>query len=281
MRVLAVGLFAFVTLAGGQTVDRTIGLTVLDRSGAPVKDLKTADFALTEGGEPRTIVNAALSPDPLSVVVVVDTTQPPNQLQQILDERDALKAFVRTLRSVDPQARIGLIVCAGPVLQTAAFETSPAELDRRIATLTPTYQVQSSVAEAVIEAARMVGATESLRRAIVVIDLDSIDPPGIRVEEAAAAVEKSRAAFWPISVRTSGLAASTRESLLNYLPPRTGTFRQTTIISRPLTEMLRRLAQVLASQYFVTYRRPAAAPVTAIVPSVTRGTKILMSPWMR
>jgi hypothetical protein len=57
--------------------------------------------------------------------------------------------------------------------------------------------------------------------------------------------------------------------------------RQTTILSRPLVDMLRRLAQTLSAQYLVTYSRPAAAPMVAIVPSVRRGAKILMSPWIR
>ena len=94
MRVLAVGVFASVAAlaptagptmaqagAAGQTVDRTIALTVLDRDGAPVRDLETEDFALTEGGEPRPIVNAALSTDSLEVVVVVNTAQPQGQIR--------------------------------------------------------------------------------------------------------------------------------------------------------------------------------------------------------
>ena len=154
MRVLAVGVFASVaalastagpTMAqaggAGQTVDRTIALTVLDRDGAPVRDLETEDFALTEGGEPRPIVNAALSTDSLEVVVVVNTAQPQGQIRQILDERDALKAFVSTLRTAAPQSRIALIVCAGSALSTTAFDASPTELDRRIDALRwePTY----------------------------------------------------------------------------------------------------------------------------------------------
>ncbi|HET9370141.1 MAG TPA: hypothetical protein VFO19_07825 [Vicinamibacterales bacterium] len=294
MRVLAVAVFASAIFlastagptmaqAGGaaQTVDRTIALTVLDRDGAPVRDLETEDFALTEGGEPRTIVNAALSTDPLEVVVVVNTAQPQGQIRQILDERDALKAFVTTLRAAEPQSRIALIVCSGSALSTTAFDASPAELDRRIEQLAPTYQLESSVIEAIVAAARLVGETPSPRRAIVVIDLDSTDPFNVPIEAVAAQVEKSMAAFWPISVHTSGASTAPREALFTNLPPRTGALRQTTIISRPLPEMMRQMARVLASQYLVTYRRPANSPITAIVPSVRRGARIIMSPWIR
>ncbi|MEZ5317922.1 MAG: hypothetical protein R2752_11025 [Vicinamibacterales bacterium] len=267
--------------AQSQEADRSILLTVLDRQGAAIRDLTAADFAVTEGGEARTVIRAALSTEPLYVVIVVDTTQPPGQVRQVLDVRDALSSFVATLRNANPDGGVALIVSAGSALATTGFTAAPDELDRMLGQLAPAVQVESSVIEAIRNAGRMLGGAPGLRRAIVSVDLDSVDPTGVTAEEAATAVERSGAAVWAVSIRVSGRASPRRESLLNYLTPRTGGQRETLILSRPLEDRLRRMARTLTSQYVVTYRRPADAANAAIVPSVRRGARILMSPWIR
>jgi len=46
--------------------------------------------------------------------------------------------------------------------------------------------------------------------------------------------------------------------------------------------MTRRLARILSSQYVVSFRRPANAPVTTVAPGVNRrGATLLMSLWIR
>jgi hypothetical protein len=263
-----------------QDVERSILVTVLDRRGAPVTNLTGADFAVTEDGATRTVTAAALSSDPLYVVVVVDTTQPPGQVRQILDVRDALKAFVTTLRAAGPNGKVSVIQAAGSVLQSSRFDEAPGVLDTRISRLAPVTQIESSVIEAIRDAGRMLTDVASQRRAIVSVDLDSVDPARLRPEEVVDAVERSRAAFWSISVRSSGQASSWREGVLNHLTSTLGGTRQTTILSRPLIEMLRGLARTLSSQYVLTYRRPASAPATSVRVDVKGGSKVLIAPWV-
>lgn len=268
--------------AAPQDVERSLLVTVLDRGGNPVRDLETGDFTVMDGDVARPATRAALSDDPLYVVLVVDTAQPPGQTRQILDLRDAVGAFVGVLRAANPGGRIALIESAGTALVGGGFEESAAALDRRIDRLAPVRQIESSLLEAVGDAGRMAGEAASLRRAIVCVDFDSVDPRDPSPTDVAAAVERTGAAFWSISVRTSGNASPPREGLMDYLPGRTGGLRQVTILSRPLPEMLRQLARILTSQYVVTFRRPADAPVTTVSPAVSRGgATVLMAPWIR
>src|SRR5687767_15022110 len=51
-------------------------VTVLAPGAAPVSGLTAADFTVYEGTARREVVAAALSDDPLSVAMLVDTTQP-------------------------------------------------------------------------------------------------------------------------------------------------------------------------------------------------------------
>jgi hypothetical protein len=267
--------------AAPQNVERSVLVTVLDRNGVAIRDLAAGDFGITEAGVTRPVTRAGQSTAPLDVVLVIDTAQPPGQTQQILDLRAAVRGFVAALRAGNPNGRIALIESAGSALVPGAFSESAAALDRRIDRLAPVRQIESSVLEAIREAGTVAGEAASQRRAVVSVDFDSVDPRGVKPDEVAAAVERSGAAFWSVSIRTSGMASPPREALMNYLPSRTGGLRQTSILSRPLPDILRRLARTLTSQYEVTFSRPASAPVEMVVPAVTRGATVLMSPWIR
>lgn len=262
-------------------VMRSVLVTVLDEDGAPLRGMTAADFTMTENGEARPVVSVELSSEPLFVVIVADTTQPPGQNRQILDLREGLRAFLSMMRAANPGGNTAFIESAGSALLKIGFDARPAAIDDRLRRLGPTIQIESSVLEAIRDASRLVGETPSLRRAIVAVDLDSVDPPGAGAEEVVAAVTGSGAALWSISVRASGRASPRREAVLNHLPPRTGGLRQTTILSRTLPDLLRGLARTLTSQYVVSYRGSAADPVTSVRPGVSRGAKVLMAPWVR
>src|SRR4029453_11841355 len=53
-------------------ITRTVFVSVLDKSGAPVTDLAADDFIIKEGGKDREIVGASMSTAPLRIAVVVD-----------------------------------------------------------------------------------------------------------------------------------------------------------------------------------------------------------------
>jgi len=52
---------------------RQIFVSVLDRAGAPVVDLATSDFDITEDGTKREIVKAGLAQSPMRVALILDT----------------------------------------------------------------------------------------------------------------------------------------------------------------------------------------------------------------
>ena len=58
------------------SVEKSILVTVLDKSGAPIKDLTAAEFVVTEDGKRREVTGAELATEPLFVSVIVHTSKP-------------------------------------------------------------------------------------------------------------------------------------------------------------------------------------------------------------
>ncbi len=94
--------------AGVRTV--AVFATVQDARGTLVTDLARDDFEVFEDGVPRDVVQFSADPQPLNVVVMLETSQrmlgPHVPLNLRLQYRDAIMAFVEALRPGD-RARIG------------------------------------------------------------------------------------------------------------------------------------------------------------------------------
>jgi VWFA-related protein len=79
----------------GAPVTHQVFVSVTDRSGAPVLDLRPDDFEITEGGARRTVVRAGLSTDPMRVALLVDTGQ--DMSAALTDLRAGLVRFLDAL----------------------------------------------------------------------------------------------------------------------------------------------------------------------------------------
>ncbi len=92
------------TLLSAQKVTRTILVNAVDGTGAPVLDLTTADFELTEAGAARTVTRATLANAPMRIIIMVDTTDGAERWQSGL--KSGLTAF---LEAIPQQHEIGVV----------------------------------------------------------------------------------------------------------------------------------------------------------------------------
>src|SRR4029079_10469228 len=89
-------------------------VTVVADANGPIKDLTAKDFIVTEDNAKREVVAAQLADDPLSVALLIDTTQPPvGSTPPVQDLRTAVTTFVRTVQAGSPGAKISLSEIAG------------------------------------------------------------------------------------------------------------------------------------------------------------------------
>jgi len=261
--------------------DKAILVTVLDKGGAPLKDLTAQEFSVFEDGVRREVTGAAQATEPLFVSVLIDTAKAPlGAGEPTRDVRTSLTTFVRTLHAASPTAQVALTTVGGAGVLLKNFTDKTEDLEKTIRRLVADQRSTSVVLEAMIDAAKELKKKPGPRRVIVTIDLASKEssqvPPTKVVEE----VQKAGAAVWAVSIQgAQSVTSPARDTTLDYLTQGTGGVRATALLPSALEAILKNLADVLTSQYVVTYARPDGPPAKSIVPTGKRGATFLISPW--
>ena len=108
--IVAVGLTSSVLVLAQRAPDRdrTMFVTVVDGSGAPVKGLRPDDFVVREDGVQREILRVEPATGPIEITLLVDNSQAATPF--IGDFRGALADF---MRSVGKGNEIGLTSFGG------------------------------------------------------------------------------------------------------------------------------------------------------------------------
>jgi hypothetical protein len=88
-----------VAVSAQRTVRRSVYIDAVDLAGAPVLNLTTADFQLTEDGSQREVTRAALLNGPMRIVLMVDSSTPVGPM--INNFRTALNGFVDELPEME------------------------------------------------------------------------------------------------------------------------------------------------------------------------------------
>jgi len=280
--LLVVGACA-VLLGMGQGVQQRAALvTVIATADGAITDLTAKDFVVREGGAKREVVSAELATEPMSIVLLVDTAQPPMGVTPpTQDLRTAVSTFVNTVQSASPNARIALGQFAGASVVAVDFTAETQALDKAILRLVPDIQATAVMLEALVDAGKKLADTPAPRRAIVTIDYNSPEASADRtMKQAAESITKAGATLWAVSVRGTGAASSFREETLNKISKVSGGLRLHSATSTALAGQMKIIGNSLLSQYTVTFPSAGGDP-KAITMETRRGAKVHLSPWMR
>ena len=92
---LSLVLFPSVTVAGTQSVERQIIVSVVDSSGTPVTDLGPSEFIVRENGARREILTVRPDTERKQIALLVDTSQA--AAPAVLDFKRAANTFIETM----------------------------------------------------------------------------------------------------------------------------------------------------------------------------------------
>ena len=278
--------------AAGAQDQKSIVVTVLDQSGAPVKDVAAADLAVQENGTMREVVAVKPDTDPMTIAVLVDNAKPTMGKEAPTREiRAALTAFVQKIQQASPDSAIGLWECSGAGVMIQKPTPKTDDLTKRISRMVPGQQSGGVMLEALVDASKEVSKKgANPRRVIVALSLDSPETSTMLPQDVAKAMQKAGVNFWAVSIaayadaNTSAQGNSgTREIILSNITAASGGAKLTGVTAISLEQQLTKVADALLSQHVVTYARPADAPaVISRVEAVSKkGMKALTAPWVQ
>ena len=236
-------------------VEKTIFVGAVDESRTPVKGLTAEDFRLREDGVDREITSVKPATQTLNIELLADTSKDVDSV--ILDLRKALAAFVRQVHAASPDAQISLMEFGQAAITVVPFTTSDADLEKGFNRLVAKPQAASVLREAIVDASDALAKRPSTRRAIVTVNIEpSNEQSREEPKKIQEALRKSVSQLWSVSFQKGTLTNPSRDNVLNTLTKNTGGVREFILSESAIEAVLRKYADVLASQYEITYKRP-------------------------
>jgi len=270
--------------------------TVTDRKGNAIAGLGVADFSVTEDGVKREVLRVEPAAAPLQVVLLLDSsdTVRSNGHDATHDVRLAATAFINAVFDANSLSQMALYTFGERPTPVAPFASTPIPILRAAANFFPAQGSGAYFNEAVRDAARALVKIDA-RRPVIVAYVDENGPEFSNIDHTRVAQElqSSRAALWTVSepdrnAANAGLgnpiddtARRERSTIINDLTSESGGQNTQVFVTTTLANTFTQVAQLLASQYDITYARPESLvpPKKVEVSTSRRDTKLLAPHW--
>ena len=265
--------------------DRLMYVSVLTKDGAPVTNLAAADFVVREDGVVREVVRAERATEPITLAVLVDTSQA--AASYVPDVRRALAGFVKRMAERNRVAIIGF--GERPTVFTD-YTHDLTLLGKGVDRVFPIAGSGSYLLQAVEETCDGLAKRDYDRAVILAITAGGREFSDQDYQQALSSVRKAGATFDamvfnsdPPNLTDSG--QRNRELFLDSATSASGGERVLLLSSMAIDGALTRLADELANQYRIAYGRPETlippqkVEVSVRQPGLTvRGTPVLVRP---
>jgi hypothetical protein len=281
---LAAVLVPAATVATQGGVNTSLFLGVLDESGKPVKDIVADDIRILEDNVERQVVAVKPASQPISVAVLVDTSQGARVTdaygtpeEYVRDMRVAVWSFAKKLLAQSPDATVSLMEFGQAAITMVKYTSDPMEFEKGVNRLVSRPGVGSVLGEALEAANKDLAERPGGRKAIVSVNLEPSNEQSIengnRVVDA---FRKSGAQLWALSIQRGKLNPSKRDIVLNEFAKRSGGQRDFIVGISAVEGILKGYADALTYQYEVVYTRPESAKGAKVVQvgTVRQGVKL-------
>jgi VWFA-related protein len=251
-----------------QAVQRSIYVSVLDQSGAPVADLGPSDFIVREDRTAREVLRVEHADEPMQIALLVDNSQAAEPY--IREYREALPAFVAALTdAAGPRNEIALVTLAERPTIVTAYTSDPAQLQKGVQRIFSMSGSGTYLLDAIIEVSKGIIKRRSPRPVILAITTEGPELSDRLFAAVLDPLHDSGAAFHVIILGRPENRSHDRAVVLDGGTRASGGRYENLLAGTALTGRLKQIARDLTSQYRVSYARPQ----TLIPPErVTVGT---------
>jgi VWFA-related protein len=242
-----------------QTRERVAYVSVIDsKTQAPVPDASPEAIAIREDGVRREILRMTRASSPMPIAIVVDNSQAMEPA--ITDLREALTAFIQAVDGVGPVA-IFTIGDRPTILQE--YTTSRETLTAAVSRLFHAPNSGATLLDTLADVSRGLSKREADRAAIVVLAGEHTEFSNLHYSNVLDELRDSEAMMYAIVLVNPNGATATdearnRATVLDRGPRESGGMRIDVLTSMAIEAQLKVFAEMLKSQYRVTYARPEA-----------------------
>jgi VWA domain-containing protein len=244
-----------------QAIERSMYVTAVDQTGAPVPNLGPSDFIVREDNVSREVLRVVPATDPMQIAILVDNSSAAaSQLPHI---RRALPAFVDTLTKPTASGRrneVAIIALGGRPTVLADYSIDPAPVTKAIDRLWEENNSGQYLLDGIIEVSQGFKKRESARPVIVAITSEGAELSNRRPDQVLDPLRESGAALHVISLGfpTTGISDDVRDRnrVVDEGPRVSGGAHEQMLVASALPVKLQQLARVLTNAYRVVYAHP-------------------------
>jgi hypothetical protein len=275
--------------------ERTIHVTVLGPGGPVLEGISAGELRVREDNLEREVIGIKPAEEPMSVVLMVDTTAAAREVIQ--DLRKAVVDYASVLFSMSPGARLALAEFASVGMITQPFTSELEDIQSRankIVANIPMGTVGTDVStrpssgsvfnEGLLAACDELEKESTSRRAIVTVNMEPTGEDSVvRIADVAARMRNCGATVFSVAILLSADRNANRDVLLNGITTNSGGLRMSINSVTALNGLLGTIAAISASQWAVTFARPDDAPAAELTQAViTRpGLRVLTNAWAK
>jgi VWFA-related protein len=246
---------ATVAEQAGDSRERTLFVSAVDKDGEPVSGLNPDAFVVREDGVRREVLRVSRATEPIDIALLVDNSTAAND--DIVFLRESLSKFVA---KVAPGNNVAVIALADRPTILVDYTSDTKRLSDTVGRLFSMPQSGMTLLDAIVETSQGLGRRETPRAVIVPVITDGIEFTNRYSIDVVSAVDRVDAALHIVGIgqfpHSEEHGIRERSFLLSNGPAKSGGQQITLLSPHGLDQALQRLARELLSQYKVVYARP-------------------------
>src|SRR6187549_2139741 len=243
------------TSAQGDRRQRTMFLSAVNESGAPVEGLGPEAFVVREDGVRREVLRVSRATEPIDIALLVDNSTAASD--EITFLREALSKFVAKMA---PGNNIAVITLADRPTIVVDYTNDTKRLGDAVGRLFSMPGSGMTLLDGIVETTQGLARRETPRAVIVPVITDGQEFTNRYSNDVVAALDRVDAALHIVGmgqfVYNEEHGIRERSFLLSNGPAKSGGQQITLLSPHGLDPAMQRLARELSSQYKVIYGRP-------------------------